>query len=202
LPLVTVANPDRQFTQTRNPENKADNNMETGLLPRKLFAQALGLLIICIGASSPALGQDNTSNAQPSVSPGNSAPQGPGPAKQGRANPEKMKQRQLARLQKIVQLTPDQQTKVTPIISNFVDQLVAVRNDSSLQPDAKKAKQKELRKEYSQQIRSLLTPQQKQALRNARAGQKQGKGQNQNQNGNQDEDQKFEHGSNQPGSDI
>jgi hypothetical protein len=174
--------------------------MEIGSHFRKLSAQAFGILIICIGSSFPALGQDNGSNAQPSVSPGNPAPQGPGPARHGHANPDKMKQRQLAHLQKIVQLTPDQQTKVTPIISNFVDQLVAVRNDNSLQPDAKNAKQKGLRKEYWQQVRLLLTPEQKQALRNARASQKQGKGQN--ENGNPDEDQKFEQGSNQPGSDI
>jgi hypothetical protein len=42
-------------------------------------------------------------------------------------NPDKIKQRQLARLQQICQLTQDQQTKITPVISNFVDQLVAVR---------------------------------------------------------------------------
>ncbi|MBV8100770.1 MAG: hypothetical protein JOZ31_16610 [Verrucomicrobia bacterium] len=175
--------------------------METGSLFRKLFAQTLGLMIICTGASFPALAQDNSPNAEPSVSPANPSPQGPSPAKQGHANPDKMKQRQLARLQKVAQLTPDQQTKITPVINNFVDQLVAVRNDSSLQPEEKKAKQKELRKQYNRQLRSLLTPAQKQALKNAR-GQKQGKGQNQNQNGNQDEDQKFEQGSNQPGSDI
>jgi Spy/CpxP family protein refolding chaperone len=176
--------------------------METGSLFRKLFAQALGLLIIGTGASFSALAQDNAPNAQPSVSPGNPAPQEPGPAKQGHANPDKMKQRQLARLEKIAKITPDQETKITPIINNFVDQVVSVRNDSSLPPDQKKAKQKELRKEYHRQLRLLLTPEQKQALKNAKAGQKQGKGQNQDQNGNQDEDQKFEQGSNQPGSDI
>ena len=173
--------------------------MATGSLFRKLVARALGLLIICTGVSVPALAQDNSPNAEPSVSPGNPSPQETGPTKQGHANPDRMKQRQLARLQKIAQLTPDQQTKITPVISNFVDQLVAVRSDTSLQPDEKKAKQKELRKQYNRQLRSLLTPAQKQALRNAR-GQKQGKGQN--QNGNQDEDSKFEQGSNQPGSDI
>jgi hypothetical protein len=175
--------------------------MATGSLFRKLLARALGLLIICTSASVPALAQDNSPNAEPSVSPGNPLPQEPGPSKQGHANPDRMKQRQLARLQKIAQLTPDQQTKITPVISNFVDQLVTVRNDSSLQPDEKKARQKELRKQYNRQLRLLLTPAQKQALRNAK-GQKQGKGQNQNENGNQDEDQKFEQGSNQPGSDI
>ena len=176
--------------------------METGSLFRKLFAHTLGLLIICTSASFPALAQDNSPNGQPSVSPGNSGTQGAGSAKQGHANPDKMKRRQLARLQKNVQLTPDQQTKVTPVISNFVDQLLAVRSDSSLQPEAKKAKQKELRKEYNQQLRSLLTPEQKQALKNSRAGQKQGKGQNQNQNSNKDEDENLEQESNQPGSDI
>jgi periplasmic protein CpxP/Spy len=176
--------------------------METGSLFRKLFAQALGSLIICIGASFPALAQDNAPKAEPSASPGSPAPQEPNRAKQGHANPDKMKQRQLARLEKIAQLTADQEAKITPVINNFVDQLVAVRNDSSLQPDQKKVKQKEARKQYNRQLRSLLTPQQQQALKNARAGQKQGKGQNQNQNGNQDEDEKFEQGSNQPGSDI
>jgi len=175
--------------------------METRSIFRKLFAQALGLMIICTGASLPALAQDNSPSAEPSVSPGNPSSQEPGAAKQGHANPDKMKQRQLARLQKIVQLTPDQQTKITPVISNFVDQLVTVRNDSSLQPAEKKAKQKELRKQYNRQLRSLLTPDQRQALKKAR-GQKQGKGQNQNQNDNQDEDQKFEQGTNQLGSDI
>jgi periplasmic protein CpxP/Spy len=169
--------------------------MENGSFARKLFAQALGLLIICIGTGFSALAQDDVPNAEPS--PENPSSQGPGPGKQGHSNPDKIKQRQLARLEKIAKITQDQETKITPVISNFVDQLVAVRNDSSLQPDAKKAKQKEIRKQYNRQLRSLLTPEQRQALKNAK-GQKQGNG----QNGNQDEDQKFEQGSNQPGSDI
>ena len=110
-----------------------------------------------------------------------------------------MKQRQLARLEKIAKLTPDQETKITPVISNFVDQFVAVKNDTSLQPQEKKAKQRQLRKQYNQQLRPLLTPEQRQALKNAK-GQNQGKGQN--QNSDQDEDQKFEQGSNQPDSNI
>src|ERR1700739_4458401 len=117
--------------------------MATGSLFRKLFAQALGLLISCAGASVPALAQDNSPNAEPSVSPGNPSPQEPAPAKQGHANPDRMKQRQLARLQKIAQLTPDQQTKITPVISNFVDPLVTVSNDSSLQPDEKRARRQQ-----------------------------------------------------------
>jgi hypothetical protein len=194
--------------------------METRSLFRKFFAQTFALLIVALSASFSALAQDNSPNAEPSASPSPANPepqatgpvnQGTGPAnqgtgsgKQGHANPVKMKQRQLARLQKILQLTSDQQTKITPVISEFVDQMVAVRNDGSLQPQEKKARQKALRKQYNQQLRTFLTPQQKQALRNARGGQNQGKGQNQNQNpnSNQEEDEKFEQGSNQPGSDI
>jgi Spy/CpxP family protein refolding chaperone len=181
--------------------------METRSLFRKLLAQAAGLLIICISASYPAFAQDNAANPGPSASPGNPQTQGPGRAKQGHANPEKIKQRHLQHLQEITQLTADQQTKVTPVISNFVDQFIAVRNDSSLQPEEKKAKQKELLKEYHRQVRSLLTPEQKQALKNARAarlnqGKGQNQGQNQGQNGTQEEDEKFEQGWNQPGSDI
>jgi hypothetical protein len=117
-----------------------------------------------------------------------------------RVNPEKIKQRRLAYLEQIAQLTPDQESKVTPIISNFVDQVLAVRNNNSLQPEEKKAKQKELRRQFGHQLKAVLTPQQIQALRNSGKGkQQQEKGQN--QNGNTGGDQ-FEQGSNQPGSGI
>ena len=174
--------------------------METRSLFRKLFAQLLGLLLLLSSGSLPAVAQDNSSNPGPSPTPGNSEPQGPAPSKMQPVNPEKMKKRRLARLEKIAQLTPDQQSKVTPIISTLVDQLVAVRNDSSLQPEEKQAKQKELRKKYTHEINALLTPQQRQAVRNASKNrQHQGKGPG--QNGNTEEDP-FEQGSNQPGPGI
>lgn len=146
------------------------------------------------------MAQDDNASPGPSPTPGNSQPQAPAPSKMQQLNPEKMKKRRLARLERIAQLTQDQQTKVTPIISDFVDQLVAVKNDSSLQPEEKQAKQKELNKKFNHEIRAVLTPQQKQALRNAsKNGQHQGK--TPSQNGNTDEDQ-FEQGSNQPGPGI
>jgi Spy/CpxP family protein refolding chaperone len=174
--------------------------MQTRSLFRKSFVRVLGLSLILSSASLPAVAQDTTTNPGPPPTPGNSEPQGPAPSKMEHVNPEKMKQRRLAHLQKIAQLTADQESKVTPIISNFVDQLVAVKNNSSLQPEEKKAKQKELRRQFGHQLKAVLTPQQMQALRNSGKGkQQQEKGQN--QNGNTGEDQ-FEQGSNQPGSDI
>jgi Spy/CpxP family protein refolding chaperone len=173
--------------------------MQTRPLFRKSFVQILGLSLILSSASLPAVAQDTTTNPGPSPTPGNSEPQGPAPSKMQHVNPDKMKQRRLAHLEKIAQLTPDQESKVTPIISNFVDQLVAVRNNSSLQPEEKKAKQKELRREFSHQLKAVLTPQQMEALRNSGKG-KQQQAKDQNQNGNMGEE--FEQGSNQPGSDI
>jgi hypothetical protein len=174
--------------------------MQTRSLFRKSFVRVLGLSLILSSASLPAVAQDTTTNPGPSPTPGNSEPQGPGRSKMQHVNPEKIKQRRLARLEQIAQLTPDQESKVTPIISNFVDQFIAVRNNSSLQPEEKKAKQKELRRQFGHQLKAILTPQQMEALRNSAKGkQQQGKGQN--QNGNTGEDQ-FEQGSNQPGSDI
>jgi hypothetical protein len=160
----------------------------------------LGLLLLLSSGSLPAMAQDDSSNPGPSPTPGNSQPQAPAPSKMQQLNPEKMKKRRLAHLEKIAQLTPDQQNKVTPIISDFVDQLVAVRSDSSLQPEEKQAKQKELRKKFGHEIKAVLTPQQRQALKNAsKNGQHQGKGPS--QSGNAEENQ-FEEGTNQPGSGI
>lgn len=174
--------------------------MQTGSLFRKSLVRILGLSLILSSASLPAVAQDTTTNPGPSPTPGNSEPQGPAPSKMEHVNPEKMKQRRLARLEKIAQLTADQESKVTPIISNFVDQLVAVKNNSSLQPEEKKAKQKELRKQFNHQLKAVLTPQQIQALHNsAKGGQQQGKGQNQNSGTGEDQ---FEQSSNLPGSDI
>jgi hypothetical protein len=189
---------DRQFKQRTKQRNKKRDYMQTGSLARQLIVQALGVLIICTSVSLPAWAQDDNANPGPSISPEGPDPQGSGTRKLKNANPDKMKQRRLARLEKIVQLTPDQETKVTPIISDFVDKLVALKSDGSLQPDERKAKQKELRKQYSQQVWSILTPQQRQALKNAKA--QRGKGRNQNEG--QTEDEKFDQGSNQPNSGI
>jgi hypothetical protein len=176
--------------------------MQTRSPFRKLFAPVLGSLLLLSG-SLPALAQDDSSNPGPSPTPGNSVPQepqgpqGPGANRAQHLNPNKMKKRWLMHLEKVAQITTDQQTKITPIISNFVDQIVAVRSNSSLQPEEKKARQKELRKQYSHQIKPLLTQQQIQALRNsAQAAKHQNKGPSQNSNS---EDEQFEQGSNQPG---
>lgn len=65
-------------------------------------------------------------------------------------------------------LTPDQQAAIKSIHQNFRQQAQAIKNDSSLTPDQKKAKFKELRKSSHEQMMAKLTPDQQQKLKEMR----------------------------------
>ena len=65
-------------------------------------------------------------------------------------------------------LTPDQQTAIQSIHENFRQQAQTIKNDSSLTPDQKKAKFKELRKSTHEQMMAKLTPDQQQKLKEMR----------------------------------
>ena len=65
-------------------------------------------------------------------------------------------------------LTPDQQAALKSIHENFRQQGQAIKNDSSLTPDQKKAKFKELRKGTHEQMMAKLTPDQQQKLKDMR----------------------------------
>jgi Spy/CpxP family protein refolding chaperone len=86
-------------------------------------------------------------------------------------------------LKKEATLTADQESKVTPIISKYVDDVVALKNDSSLVGAAKREKRKTLHSQYVNDINGVLTPDQQKSwtaanaarlerLRAARAGAK------------------------------
>jgi Spy/CpxP family protein refolding chaperone len=73
--------------------------------------------------------------------------------------------------QKFVQalnLTADQQAAIKSIHENFRQQAQAIKNDSSLTPNQKKAKFKELRKSTHEQMMAKLTPEQQQKLKQLR----------------------------------
>ena len=57
-------------------------------------------------------------------------------------------------------LTPEQQAKIKPITDDQKTALDAVRADTALEKDAKRAKAVEIIKAHMQQIRPLLTPEQ------------------------------------------
>ena len=61
---------------------------------------------------------------------------------------------------KELNLTPEQQADLKSIRENMKQQAQAIKNDSSLTPDQKKAKFKELRKSSHEQMMAKLTPDQ------------------------------------------
>ena len=78
----------------------------------------------------------------------------------GKANPETVSKAMLTALNNQVSLSADQQDKAKPIIDKHVADLEAVKNDSTLDKTAKKAKVVELRKQYVNDINGILTPDQ------------------------------------------
>jgi Spy/CpxP family protein refolding chaperone len=65
-------------------------------------------------------------------------------------------------------LTPDQQAAIKSIHENAKQQAQGIKNDSSLTPDQKKAKFKELRKSTRAQTMAKLTPDQQQKFKEMR----------------------------------
>ena len=78
----------------------------------------------------------------------------------GKISPEQASKALLTALNKQVTLSADQQDKAKPIIDKHVADLEAVKNDTTLDKDAKKAKVVELRKQYVDDINGILTPDQ------------------------------------------
>ena len=66
----------------------------------------------------------------------------------------------LTALNNQVTLSADQQDKAKPIIDKHVADLEAVKNDTTLDKAAKKAKVVELRQQYVNDINGILTPDQ------------------------------------------
>jgi len=99
------------------------------------------------------------------------------PAREGRPGKAGKGERgdRLAMLTEHLALTPDQVTKIKPILSSERDALRAVMQDTSTDRDAKRPKVREIRESHNAQIRALLTPEQQakmDALRES-AGKKQ-----------------------------
>ncbi len=70
----------------------------------------------------------------------------------------------IAWLTESVNLTPDQQNKLRPILQGEVSQMSAVNSDSTLTPEQKQQKMVDIRRAAGPQIQSVLTPEQQQKL--------------------------------------
>jgi hypothetical protein len=84
-------------------------------------------------------------------------------------SPDSLKKRELTMLRKSVALTPDEETKVTPIISNYVDAAQAVKADTGTTTAEKRAKRKALHDQYITNVKAVLTPDQAQSWETANA---------------------------------
>jgi hypothetical protein len=144
---------------------------------------SLCTLMFLLGAAviSPSFGQDS-GNAQTVPNSSTSRQTGfQSGGKKRQASPDSIKKRQLSLLKKEAGLTVDQESKVTPIISKYVDDVVAMKNDTSLVGAAKREKRKTLHSQYVNDINTVLTSDQQKSwaaanaarferLRAARAG--------------------------------
>jgi hypothetical protein len=78
----------------------------------------------------------------------------------GKINPEAVSKGMLTALNNQAGLSADQQEKAKPIIDKHVADLEALKNDTTLDKAAKKAKVVELRQQYVTDINGILTPDQ------------------------------------------
>jgi Spy/CpxP family protein refolding chaperone len=114
---------------------------------------------------TPAPKTDVQSNTSPEPSP---AAASSFPKKRS-VSPDSLKKRELTMLRKSVTLTPDEETKVTPIISNYVDAVQAVKADANTTTAEKRAKRKELHDQYTSNVKAVLTPDQAKTWETANA---------------------------------
>jgi periplasmic protein CpxP/Spy len=110
------------------------------------FASRFALLALALGAISlaPVYAQDNAAS-------GDSAPSAP---QHGAPDPQK----QAARLGKRLGLSDDQSSKITTILQNQQQQMSALRGDSSLSQQDRRAKMRSIRQDSDTQINAVLTP--------------------------------------------
>lgn len=70
----------------------------------------------------------------------------------------------LQRMSQHLNLTEEQKSRLTPILKNEAEQARAIRQDTSLTPDQRRAKVKELRQSTRAQIETILTAEQRQKM--------------------------------------
>ena len=90
----------------------------------------------------------------------NTSPPPPAPSSEHEEHHKGPRGENLKHLTEKLSLTQDQQTKIKPIIEDEKKSLDALRDDTTVAKDAKRAKFTEIRKTHREQIRALLTPEQ------------------------------------------
>jgi Spy/CpxP family protein refolding chaperone len=81
--------------------------------------------------------------------------------------PETADQR-FANLKQEVNLTPAQEKKVKPIVEKYVSDVNANKNDTKATKEERESKRNALRKQYNDDINTILTPEQKAKWKSAK----------------------------------
>ena len=83
--------------------------------------------------------------------------------------------KQLKRLTKRLNLTPDQQNQLLPILTDRQQQMTALRGDTSLSEQDRRAKARTLREDFESKIKAVLNDSQKQQYEQMRQHRRQPK---------------------------
>ena len=132
---------------------------------RILFAAVAAVLLLPL--ASQAQEQDKAKD-QGQSSPSQSDSQTTGRQGRGRFAGAQRERQHMAMLAKKLNLTDAQKEQFQQIGKNMRTQGMAIRQDSSLNNDQKKEKMQALRKQAHQQMFSVLTPEQKEQLKQMR----------------------------------
>jgi Spy/CpxP family protein refolding chaperone len=116
----------------------------------------LAMLLVGVLLASAAVAQDSAQTPPATTTP-----------KQNRAHGDRAEQR-LKRLSKKLNLTDDQKEKIKPILQDEEKQLTDLETDTTLTPQQKHKKTREIRMSSKSQMDGILTPEQKEKMPSGR----------------------------------
>lgn len=122
-------------------------------MKKNLYIFALSTLF----GVTAAIGSPQAVSAPPSQSQSTSTD---APRATGRRQPDP--NQQVKRLAKRLQLTPEQQSQLLPILVQHQEQAKGLRSDTSLTDTDRRAKLRDLRQDSNSQVKAILTDAQKQ----------------------------------------
>ena len=117
-----------------------------------------GVVLLCgaVLAVAPLMAQQDAATTPRTQQDGPPPPPG-GPGGRQGMNPE----RRLERMQKELNLTPDQATQVKGIFDEGRGKMEELRANTSMSQDERRPKMMEIMRQQSEKIKAILTPEQK-----------------------------------------
>ena len=132
-------------------------------MKRLIVTSSLALALSCGAAFAQTADPRQALAAQPSDEGQNAAPMHHG---HHRPNP----QRQAEMISRKLNLTPDQTSKIEPILANRDQQMEALHSNTQLAPEDRHAQMKTINQQVEQQMSGILSPDQMAQLKAMRRG--------------------------------